>query len=109
MFNSIDACRGLYSYRYQAGACTLTASVTVADEPSIIAAGNNNTLCIGAAIQLSSTCRGTSPYASFAWTGPDNLLPLRKIRQVSPQRWQQQVIICGGNRRCRLLPGQQNH
>ncbi|MCB0525262.1 MAG: HYR domain-containing protein, partial [Saprospiraceae bacterium] len=74
MFNSIDVPAGDYTVTVtSAGACTLTASVTVADEPSIIAAGNNNTLCIGAAIQLSSTpAGGTQPYASFAWTGPDN-------------------------------------
>lgn len=55
------------------GACTATASVTVAPPPSITAVGNTAIVCLGTPIQLSSTPNGGSlPYGAFAWSGPNN-------------------------------------
>ena len=54
------------------GACTATATIVIAPPPSITAAANNGTVCLGSTIQLSSTpSGGTPPYASFSWAGPN--------------------------------------
>jgi hypothetical protein len=54
------------------GACTATASVVVSPPPTIIAAGNNGTVCLGSTIQLSSTPTGGTPsYTNFTWAGPN--------------------------------------
>ncbi len=54
------------------GACTASTSVLVAPKPSITASGSNSPVCIGTSINLNSTpSGGSTPYASFAWSGPD--------------------------------------
>ncbi|MBK6998023.1 MAG: cadherin repeat domain-containing protein [Lewinellaceae bacterium] len=55
------------------GTCTATATVLLAPTPSITAMGSNAPVCIGTNINLSSTpSGGSTPYASFSWSGPDN-------------------------------------
>lgn len=54
------------------GACTATASIVVAPQPSITASGSPIPVCIGTNINLKSTpSGGSTPYASFAWAGPN--------------------------------------
>ena len=54
------------------GACTATASIVVGPQVSITAMGSGTPVCVGANIELkSSPSAGTTPYASFAWAGPD--------------------------------------
>ncbi len=54
------------------GACTATASIVVAPQPSITASGSTIPVCIGTNINLKSTpSGGSTPYASFAWAGPN--------------------------------------
>jgi hypothetical protein len=54
------------------GSCTLSASIVVAPQPSITASGSGVPVCIGTNINLKSTpTGGSTPYASFAWSGPN--------------------------------------
>jgi len=55
------------------GSCTASATAVVAPQPGITATGNSAPVCVGSPIQLgSSPSGGTTPYASYSWSGPDN-------------------------------------